>query len=197
MSTSGHILCDLDGTLAHYAGWKGPEHIGEPVPLMLKRVKRWLAEGTTVKLFTARANTPECIPHIRAWLDKHGLEAIKEITISKDFATSEIWDDRAHGVRPNMGILRESVIAFHLTKLANALGFTVTEDTKPDELADACAKKILKMNDALSTAQAHMDSASDALSYIKGDSGGPRSDLNRARLSLSKAHKAVTEALAK
>lgn len=26
------IYVDLDGTLAKYNGWKGPENIGEPVP---------------------------------------------------------------------------------------------------------------------------------------------------------------------
>ena len=42
---NGWIGVDLDGTLAHYEGWKGIEHIGAPVPAMLERVKNWLAEG--------------------------------------------------------------------------------------------------------------------------------------------------------
>ena len=52
----GHILVDLDGTLAIYNGYVGPTHIGEPVPKMLERVKSWLADGKTVKIFTARAH---------------------------------------------------------------------------------------------------------------------------------------------
>jgi len=35
------IGVDLDGTLAVYDGWRGPEHIGPPVPAMVERVKRW------------------------------------------------------------------------------------------------------------------------------------------------------------
>jgi hypothetical protein len=31
MSTGGWIGVDLDGTLAHYDGWKGIDHIGEPI----------------------------------------------------------------------------------------------------------------------------------------------------------------------
>ena len=33
------IAVDLDGTLAKYEGFHGMEHIGEPVPGMLRRVK--------------------------------------------------------------------------------------------------------------------------------------------------------------
>ncbi|HEV7674386.1 MAG TPA: hypothetical protein VGQ12_07640 [Candidatus Angelobacter sp.] len=55
---NGWIGVDLDGTLAHYAGWKGPEHIGEPIMPMVERVKGWLAEGKTVKIFTARVYCP-------------------------------------------------------------------------------------------------------------------------------------------
>ena len=36
---SGWIGVDLDGTLAEYHGWKGSEHIGPPIPLMVERVK--------------------------------------------------------------------------------------------------------------------------------------------------------------
>ena len=36
----GWIGVDLDATLAYYDGFKGPEHIGEPIPQMVDRVKR-------------------------------------------------------------------------------------------------------------------------------------------------------------
>lgn len=38
----GWIGVDLDGTLAVYKGWNGPEHIGEPIPIMIDRVKLWI-----------------------------------------------------------------------------------------------------------------------------------------------------------
>jgi hypothetical protein len=53
--SEGWIGVDLDGTLAHYSEWKGPDSIGEPVPLMLARVKEWLAKGLEVRIVTARA----------------------------------------------------------------------------------------------------------------------------------------------
>lgn len=50
----GWIGIDLDGTLAEYDGWKGVEHIGKPIPSMVKRVKEWISEGKDVRIFTAR-----------------------------------------------------------------------------------------------------------------------------------------------
>lgn len=50
----GWIGVDLDGTLAEYTGWVSAEHIGLPVPLMVKRVQDWLTAGYDVRVFTAR-----------------------------------------------------------------------------------------------------------------------------------------------
>ena len=36
---------DLDGTLAEAEPWRGFEHIGKPVPMMMKRLKIWLDLG--------------------------------------------------------------------------------------------------------------------------------------------------------
>lgn len=102
MSSRGWIGVDLDGTLAHYDGWQGPEHIGEAVPLMLARVKKWIAEGKTVKIFTARASSPRSVPYIEIWLEQNGIGGL-EITNQKDFAMVELWDDRCVQVRKNTG----------------------------------------------------------------------------------------------
>lgn len=99
---SGWIGVDLDGTLAKYNGWKGMEHIGEPVIPMMLRVQKWLSEGKTVKIFTARACVPEAVPHIKAWLSSHNLGDL-EITNIKDFGMIELWDDRCVQVIPNTG----------------------------------------------------------------------------------------------
>lgn len=93
---------DLDGTLAHDTGWKGRDHIGAPIPEMLERVKRMLRSGVRVKIFTARATDPRCIPPIRAWLMTHGLPEL-EITNAKDFDCVEFYDDRAIEVIHNTG----------------------------------------------------------------------------------------------
>ncbi len=98
----GWIGCDLDGTLAHDTGWKGPDHIGPPIPEMLERVRNWINQGRRVKIFTARATTPDAIPPIRDWLREQGLPEL-EITNVKDFECEEIWDDRAVEVVANTG----------------------------------------------------------------------------------------------
>lgn len=102
MSDGGWIGVDLDGTLAEYHGWAGIEHIGEPVPAMMERVKRWLEERREVRIFTARCQTPEAVPHIEAWLTLHGLGHLS-ITNVKDFGMIELWDDRCVQVEPNTG----------------------------------------------------------------------------------------------
>lgn len=102
MSGRGWIGVDLDGTLAHYEGWKGIEHIGEPIPAMMDRVKRWLTEGRKVKIFTARVEDKQALSPIWAWLKKHGIGEL-EVTNVKDFAMIELWDDRCVQVELNTG----------------------------------------------------------------------------------------------
>jgi len=106
----GWIGVDLDGTLAQYDGWKGIEHIGEPVPLMLDRVKHWLAEGIDVRIFTARVgpasdgrSPTETIRVVEEWCRKH-IGQLLPITCIKDMGMVELWDDRAVQVGLNTGI---------------------------------------------------------------------------------------------
>lgn len=111
----GWIGVDLDGTLAHYEGWQGVEHIGHPIPEMLERVKQWVREGRDVRIFTARAyrmlyplGTPEydesvkVIERIHEWLEWCGLPKLP-VTCFKDFGMVELWDDRCVQVTPNTG----------------------------------------------------------------------------------------------
>jgi hypothetical protein len=102
MPGDGWIAVDLDGTLAYDDEWQGIEHIGDPVPEMMKRVHEWLDSGITVKIFTARAAQPESIPHIKEWLKKHGLPDL-EVTNCKDMNMIELWDDRAIQVETDTG----------------------------------------------------------------------------------------------
>uniref|UniRef100_A0A6M3LPU0 Polynucleotide kinase n=1 Tax=viral metagenome TaxID=1070528 RepID=A0A6M3LPU0_9ZZZZ len=98
----GWIGVDLDGTLAEYHRWVAANHIGEPIPKMMARVKEWLAEGKRIKIFTARAGIPEQTAPIGPWLKKHGLPDL-EITNVKDFKMIALWDDRCVRVEPNTG----------------------------------------------------------------------------------------------
>lgn len=102
---SGWIGVDLDGTLAEYGGWKGPDHIGAPIPRMVERVKAWLAEGKAVKIFTARVwgdDRDGVAEIIQAWCKQHIGQEL-EVTCAKDYGMIELWDDRAVQVEPNTG----------------------------------------------------------------------------------------------
>lgn len=108
MSASGWIGVDLDGTLARYDGWKGIEHVGEPIPTMLTRVKKWLSDGVEVRIFTARVSCsedelPAVAAPILAWCREH-LGRELTITCRKDFAMVELSDDRCVQVEPNTGV---------------------------------------------------------------------------------------------
>ena len=115
MKENGWIGVDLDGTLAHYDGWKGDGIIGEPIGLMLARVKQWLAEGKEVRIFTARVGGDDEFAvfaeteAIKAWCQKH-LGQELEVTCKKDYLMEELWDDRAVQVFPNTGLRVDGVI---------------------------------------------------------------------------------------
>lgn len=104
------IGVDLDGTLAVYgASTFRPDTIGEPVPVMLDRVKEWLKEGIKVKIFTARvsgevADAQFARFHIQKWLEEHGIGGL-EITCIKDYGMVELYDDRCVQVVMNTGEL--------------------------------------------------------------------------------------------
>lgn len=103
-AVKGWIGVDLDGTLAHYDEWRGVEHIGEPIALMVTRVKQWLNEGKEVRIFTARiAMNDLAMPFILDWCINH-LGVKLPVTFEKDYAMTELWDDRAVQVIPNTGL---------------------------------------------------------------------------------------------
>jgi hypothetical protein len=109
---SGWIGVDLDGTLAEYGDWKGPVHIGLPVPAMAARVRRWLIEGRDVRIFTARVSDDGSLQGvlnagmsrvaIEDWCVEHLGQKVP-ITATKDFEMIELWDDRCVQVVPNTG----------------------------------------------------------------------------------------------
>ena len=101
---------DFDGTLAVYDGWKGPDVLGTPIPLMVSRVKAWLARGDETVILTARANPASgeeaeiSIAAIKEWcMNVFGQEL--EVTCQKDQKMEEIFDDRAISVENNTGCI--------------------------------------------------------------------------------------------
>jgi hypothetical protein len=104
----GWIGFDLDGTLAEYEHWQGMEHIGPPVPPMVRLASHLIGLGWTVKLVTARFTDPswEQLGRLawEAW-STAAFGLILPVTASKDFAMVWLFDDRASNVVKNTGVL--------------------------------------------------------------------------------------------
>jgi hypothetical protein len=134
----GWIGVDLDGTLAHYTGWVDENHVGEPIPPMLARVKQWVADGREVRIFTARVGPHDpakvrpdyrhrVVRVIHEWLAKHGLPRL-EVTATKDYGMVELWDDRCVQVIPNAGTPLDSYIHIPDMRMCHTCGFTKQEN---------------------------------------------------------------------
>jgi hypothetical protein len=108
IENTGWLALDLDGTVAQYDGWQGPYHIGAPIPKMVERVKIYLSQGYTFKIFTARVSEKDdeiralIIKKIQEWCLEH-LGQELEVTNIKDYDMTELWDDRAVQVEQNTG----------------------------------------------------------------------------------------------
>jgi len=61
-----------------------------------------MAEGITIKVFTARASSPKQVTAIKKWLARHGMPDL-EVTNVKDRLMIELWDDRCVQVSYNTG----------------------------------------------------------------------------------------------
>jgi hypothetical protein len=113
--TTGWIGVDLDGTLAHYTGFVNSTHIGEPIKPMVERIQKWIEDGYTVKIFTARVTqglfnrdgSPYDVEEVRRVIQDYTEQHIGhrlEVTNVKDFSMIELWDDRAVRVTENTGM---------------------------------------------------------------------------------------------
>jgi hypothetical protein len=108
---------DFDGTLAYFDTWKGPDHLGEPIPLMVRRVKNFLAKGDRVVIFTSRMNSDERYgkqnldkmrSDIQAWCKLH---IGQELEVSNEKGPVDtLYDDRAFRVVRNTGLTTEEFI---------------------------------------------------------------------------------------
>jgi hypothetical protein len=118
--SNGWIGVDLDGTLALHTDWMAWDEFGLPITEMVERVKKWIADGHEVRIFTARANmmgqtffcqlkrevvTREMmINAIQDWTEKY-IGVRLPVTHEKDYNMIELWDDRARQVEVNTGRL--------------------------------------------------------------------------------------------
>lgn len=99
---------DLDGTLANYKSGGGLlTSVGEPIQPIVDRVKKLIAKGFRVKIFTARASEPDQIPLVKAWCVEQGLVYDDgmplEVTNVKDYSMIQLWDDRAIAIEHGTG----------------------------------------------------------------------------------------------
>ena len=124
---------DLDGTLARYDGWKGIDHIGEPVAPMVRLVQAMRKGGLEVRILTARVaprrsqetkpnpytEGDRCIeePGVQKWALKDRWSAkefiqewcyrhlgfVPKVTYRKDHLMLNLFDDRVTQVEPNTG----------------------------------------------------------------------------------------------
>jgi hypothetical protein len=125
------IGVDLDGTTCEYHGWVRWCEFGTPIPAMIERIRRWLAEGKDVRIVTARVGLPrifagetprlsvvryntchktgerfsdaEMAEAVQRHLAPHLNGAILPVQCYKDPFMTELWDDRAVQVVPNTG----------------------------------------------------------------------------------------------
>ncbi len=140
METSGWIGVDLDGTLAvEDRDWRTAEHtIGDPLPLMVTRVKGWLAEGKDVRIFTARVGPGNDVEaqrtRINNWCWTH-LEAELPVTATKDYGMFELWDDRCVQMQTNTG----QTIVEHIGLLKGVVGSRQTVVAPPAQSSPTAA----------------------------------------------------------
>lgn len=96
---------DFDGT---WSSTDNPGHfvppypLGEATPLMTLRVRIMRKAGLRVKLFTARAASPEAVSKLQIWMEK-AIGEVLEVTDRKDYQMIRFFDDRALQVVPNTG----------------------------------------------------------------------------------------------
>ena len=183
------IFVGLDGTLSHQSEDASAEDkIGDPVKPMLERVRKWIADGKSVMVFTARAETAGGMLAVRFWLDAHDLQTVgvtDKITRDAD----EIWSCRAVGIMLNKGVDRETLLSWHLLRVLQAAKIPVTSGVQFAAAADAGAKRITTILQAFDDARADIDGALEAIEAIKGQN--PDDDARNVRHAVNSLTKAV------
>lgn len=132
---------DLDGTLAKYDGWKGIDHIGEPVEPMVDLIRKMHDEGKVVKILTARVapmanaeykNREKCVPpDYVATADFSGMSADAKTWIENMYLVLDTW------------VAREFVVDWCLKNLGFLPEITHEKDHLMLELYDDRVKQVV------------------------------------------------------
>lgn len=124
-----NLLFDLDGTIAHYDGFKGPSVIGDPLgkgdaTSAYEKLRAALQAGKDARIFTARVFPLGIDRSLTGLSDKEYQERLKQARVAqqaidrwaerefgktvptqcwKDQGSTDIFDDRAHAVDSRTG----------------------------------------------------------------------------------------------
>lgn len=106
------IGVDFDGTLVENTWRPGeafiPDRLGRNIPLMVNRVKRWLAQGKAVRIMTARVSPISPFFYINKRIIEQWCQqtfgVVLPVTCEKDQFMDELWDDRAVQLIPDTGL---------------------------------------------------------------------------------------------
>ncbi len=101
------VCVDLDGVLAHYDGWKGVDHIGDPIKGALEFLVE-LRKEYIVSIFTTRCNpnankgytVEELADKVKAWLDENEMPYDDVYTEQGKPLCEAFIDDRAISCKP-------------------------------------------------------------------------------------------------
>jgi hypothetical protein len=107
------ICVDLDGCLARYDGWRGQEHIGDPLPGALAAIRELHAAGHRLIIYTCRCGNYEREQYgdglsreqsaeiVRAWLSRHGFPGELDVYLGDGKPMADMYvDDKAVRVAP-------------------------------------------------------------------------------------------------
>ena len=101
------VAIDVDGVLAQYDGWKGPDVIGDPIPGARGFLEELNKRGFRIVIHTTRTRDFEGTDHkarcaaVKKWLVKHNLpHHVLHTQIGKPIACAYV-DDRAVPCRPS------------------------------------------------------------------------------------------------
>ncbi len=102
------VVCvDLDGVLNDFDGWRGADYFHPPRPGAREFLERLHARGYKVIVFTVR-----WAPHVREWLEQHGIShLVSEVTDKKPPAHVYV-DDRAICFRGDFESALEQIAGF-------------------------------------------------------------------------------------
>jgi hypothetical protein len=129
MNKKKWIGFDLDGTIAETINGDG---IGLPIkPMIDLLLKIHQEKKYEVKIFTARAESPEKVVKIRDWLDFYGLPKL-DITNVKDSFCALIIDNIAMRVYKDRGVICQSCLSNVMSEIS--FGFVNNQKKSTMEL---------------------------------------------------------------